>query len=65
MTIQQSAVHQLDTLVHASSFVMPGDLDLSDTHNYVRQGGYTIVVVYLSVCLSVSNFAQKRPNRFA
>jgi len=28
-------------------------------------GGYEIVVVCLSVCLSVSNFAQKLPNRFA
>ena len=26
---------------------------------YLRQGGYVIVVVCLSVCLSVSNFAQK------
>ena len=32
---------------------------------YLRQGGYVIVVVYLSVCLSVSNFVQKLPNRFA
>jgi len=28
---------------------------------YFRQGGYVFVVV----CLSVSNFAQKLPNRFA
>jgi len=29
---------------------------------YLRQGGYVIVVVCLSVCLSVNNFAQKRPD---
>jgi len=32
---------------------------------YLHQGGYVIVVVCLSVCLSVSNFAQKLLNRFA
>jgi len=32
---------------------------------YLRQGGYVIVAVCLSVCLSVSNFAQKLPNGFA
>jgi len=31
---------------------------------YLCQGGYVIVVVCLSVCLSVSNFAQKLPNGF-
>ena len=31
----------------------------------LRQGGYVIVVVCRSVCLSVSNFAQKLPNGFA
>jgi len=31
---------------------------------YLHQGGYVIVVVCLSVCLSVSNFAQKLPNGF-
>jgi len=30
---------------------------------YIRQGGYVNVVVYLSVCLSVSNFAQILLNR--
>ena len=32
---------------------------------YLRQGGYVFVVVCLSVCLSVSNFAQKLLNGFA
>jgi len=30
---------------------------------YLRQGGYVIVVVCLSVCLSVGNFAQKTSER--
>ena len=30
--------------------------------NYLRQGGFVFVVICLSVCLSVSNFAQKLPN---
>jgi len=33
--------------------------------NYRRQGGYVFVVVCLSVCLFVSNFAQKLRNGFA
>ena len=33
--------------------------------NYLRQGGYTVVVVCQSVCLSVSSFVQKLPNGFA
>jgi len=33
--------------------------------HHLRQGWYVIVVVCLSVCLSVSNFAQKLPNGFA
>jgi len=32
---------------------------------YLRQGGCVIVAVCLFVCLSISNFAQKRPNGFA
>jgi len=32
---------------------------------YLSQAGYVIVVVCLSVCLSVSNFAQKLLNGFA
>jgi len=32
--------------------------------NYLRQGGYVIIVVCLFVCLFVSNFAQKLPNGF-
>jgi len=32
---------------------------------YLHQGGYEIVVVCLSVCLSVSNFSQKLLNGFA
>jgi len=36
------------------------------THcNYLHHGGYVIVVVCLSVCVYVSNFAQKLPNGFA
>jgi len=31
----------------------------------LRQGGNVIVVVRLSICLSVSKFAQKLPNGFA
>jgi len=34
-------------------------------YNYLRQGGYVLAVVCLSVCLIVSNFAQKLPNGFA
>ena len=37
----------------------------SDCYTYLRQGGYVIVVVCLSVCLSVSNFVQKLPNGLA
>ena len=33
--------------------------------DYLCQGGYVMVVVCLSVCLCVSNFAQKLPNGFA
>jgi len=33
--------------------------------HYFRQGGYVIVVVCLSACLSVGDFAQKLPNVFA
>ena len=36
-------------------------LSQDDCH---RQGGYVFVDVCLSVCLSVSNFAQKLPNGF-
>ena len=32
---------------------------------YLRHGGYVIVIACLSVCLSVSNFAQKLTNGFA
>ena len=32
---------------------------------YICQAGYVFVIVCLSVCLSVSNFAQKLPNGFA
>ena len=38
--------------------------DLKDGF-YLRQGGYVIVVFSLSVCMNVSNFAQKLPNGFA
>jgi len=34
-------------------------------NNYLRKGGYVIVTVCLSVCLPVSNFAQKLSNGFA
>jgi len=34
-------------------------------HDYLRQGGYVIVIVCLYVCLPVINFAQKLPNGFA
>jgi len=34
------------------------------SYYYLRQRGYVIVVVYLFVCLFVSNFAQKLPNGF-
>jgi len=37
----------------------------SDCCYHLRQGGYVIVVVCLFVCLSVINFAQKRPNGFS
>jgi len=44
--------------------LMPLKMDLLRVY-YLSQAGYVIVVVCLSVCLSVSNFAQKRLNRFA
>ena len=41
-------------------FILCANLTVYITnYSYLRQGGYVFVVVCLSVCLSVSNFAQK------
>jgi len=48
-------------MIEITALSLSSLLLLSLLFYYLRQGGYVIVVV----CLSVSNFAQKVPNGFA